>query len=52
MNRPINKCATRACPMLGYWHEGEHCPEHRHDGPARPPMPYEIEASASEYQPW
>jgi hypothetical protein len=41
MKRPVNRCATRGCPMLGYWLEGDYCPEHRLDEPARPPMPFE-----------
>jgi hypothetical protein len=43
MKRPVNRCATRGCPMLGYWHQGEHCPEHRHDERARPPLSFEID---------
>ena len=27
--RPVHKCAVRACPFLGRWDEGELCPEHR-----------------------
>lgn len=30
MNRQtVNRCAERGCPMLGYWREGEWCPQHR-----------------------
>lgn len=25
---PVNRCAVRACPMLGYWPEGGMCRKH------------------------
>lgn len=35
--RPINKCAAKACPMVGYWAEGACCPMHSTDPPPRRP---------------
>jgi hypothetical protein len=26
---PVNRCAVRGCVFVGYWPEGELCPEHR-----------------------
>lgn len=28
---PVNRCAVRACPYVGYWPEGGTCPEHTHN---------------------
>ena len=33
---PVNRCAVRACPVVGYWDEGGTCPMHQAD-PPRPP---------------
>ena len=34
---PVNKCAVRACPVIGRWDEGERCPMHRDTEPPRRP---------------
>jgi len=30
-DRPVNRCAVKGCPVLGYWRDGERCPMHRDD---------------------
>ena len=34
--RPVNRCAVKACPVVGYWPEGGTCPMHQADAPRRP----------------
>lgn len=36
-DRPVNRCAVKGCPVLGYWRDGERCPMHRDQTPPRPP---------------
>ena len=37
-DRPVNRCAIKACPVVGYWPEGDTCPLHRGDPPRRPTL--------------
>jgi hypothetical protein len=42
--QPVNRCAVRACPMLGYWPPGHRCPMHAGDEFDSPRQPSLAEA--------
>lgn len=37
-DRPVNRCAVKACPVVGYWDEGGTCPLHQADAPRYPTL--------------